>query len=612
MSVIDEVKQRLDIVEVVGEYVPNLTKSGRSFKALCPFHSEKHASFYIFPERQSWHCFGSCAAGGDIFAFVMRKENLDFGEALRLLADKAGVVLQPKPQAEAQDEEEEKLHRVNEAAAHYYHHLLLNSTAAEGARGYLTTRSVSSESIADFQLGLSLDSWDALRLYLADKGYGEEEVLAAGLVVEKDAGGNYDRFRNRLMFPIRSAQGRVIGFGARALDDSLPKYLNSPQTAIFDKSSILYGIDRAKTAIRRQNLVVVVEGYMDVIIAHQHGYDNVVASMGSALTEKHIGAIKRLTKNLTLALDADAAGDEATLRGVEVAARSLDQKVVPVLTWQGLVRYENTLDAEVKVMVMPRGKDPDDIIKENAPLWQQLVAGALPVVDYTFNAVAAKLDLTKAGDKSRAVEQLLPLIAEMKDAVRRYDYLQKLARLAMVDERTLAALLRRPRPSRGGTGAQASHPTLLLSSSRPLEEYCLALLLQHPELRDSSGELSPDHFEHSENRELFAAWRHNPDLPSLRAGLDAALGQHLDTLAAKAIPPASPRKLERDLAGCTLRLREQQLRAKEELLSLEAREVDAVELDRLREEGTDIGNSLRQVFIERTEQRRTASEEQTG
>jgi DNA primase len=327
---------------------------------------------------------------------------------------------------------------------------------------------------------------------------------------------------------------------------------------------------------------------------------------------KHIGAIKRLTKNLTLALDADAAGDEATLRGVEVAAHSLDQKVVPVLTWRGLVRYENTLDAEVKVMVMPRGKDPDDIIKENAPLWQQLVAGALPVVDYTFNAVAAKLDLTKAGDKSRAVEQLLPLIAEMRDAVRRYDYLQKLARLAMVDERTLAALLRRPRPSPEGTEAQASRPTLLLSSSRLLEEYCLALLLQHPELRDSSGELSPDYFEHSENREIFAAWRHNPDLPSLRAGLDAALGQHLDTLAAKAIPPASPRKLERDLAGCTLRLREQQLRAKEELLSLEAREVNALELDRLREEGANIGNSLRQVLIERREQRRTVSEEPTG
>jgi DNA primase len=612
MSVIEEVKQRLDIVEVVGEYVPNLTKSGRSFKALCPFHSEKHASFYIFPERQRWHCFGSCAGGGDIFAFVMRKGNLDFGEALRLLADKAGVALQPKPQAKAQAEEEEKLHGVNEAAAHYYHHLLLNSTEAEGARGYLATRAVSPESIADFQLGFSPDSWDALCLYLADKGYGEEEALAAGLLVEKKVGGNYDRFRNRLMFPIRGTQGRVMGLGARALDDSLPKYLNSPQTALFDKSSILYGIDRAKTAIRRQNLVVVVEGYMDVIIAHQHGYDNVVASMGSALTDKHIGAIKRLTKNLTLALDADAAGDEATLRGVEVAAHSLDQKVVPVLTWRGLVRYENTLDAEVKVMVMPRGKDPDDIIKENAPLWQQLVAGALPVVDYTFNAVAAKLDLTKAGDKSRAVEQLLPLIAEMRDAVRRYDYLQKLARLAMVDERTLAALLRRPRPSREGTEAQPSRPTLLLSSSRLLEEYCLALLLQHPELRDSSGELSPDYFEHSENREIFAAWRHNTDLPSLRASLDAALGQHLDTLAAKAIPPASPRKLERDLAGCTLRLREQQLRAKEELLSLEAREVDAVELDRLREQGTDIGNSLRQVFIERREQRRTVSEEPTG
>ena len=297
MDTVDEIKQRLDIVEVLSSYVPDLKKSGRNFKAVCPFHSEKTPSFFVFPERQSWHCFGACGTGGDMFAFVMRKEGVDFKEALNILAERAGVtVVQRKP--DESKSEADRLKEINEAAAEVFHRLLFNSTGGQRTREYLIRRGVSEKTMRQFQIGYSQDSWDSLRQELMKRGYHENELASAGLLVEKEKEGTYDRFRNRLMFPIRDMAGRVVGFGARALDDSLPKYLNSPQTLVFDKSSSLYGIDFARPAIRKENLAVVVEGYMDVIVAHQHGFTNVVASLGTALTEKHVGIVKKLTNRL--------------------------------------------------------------------------------------------------------------------------------------------------------------------------------------------------------------------------------------------------------------------------------------------------------------------------
>jgi len=410
MSVIDEVKQRLDIVEVIGEYAP-LTKAGRTFRALCPFHSEKHPSFYVYPERQSWHCFGACNTGGDAFSFIMKKQGVDFGEALRLLAGRVGVTVPSRLEPESGKDERGRLYQANAAAAQYFHNLLLNSSEGEKARNYLTNRGLSSKSITEFQLGFSPNSWEALKQYLVERGYTESELVKAGLLIEGEAGGTHDRFRNKLVFPIFDSKGRVTGFGARVLDDSLPKYLNSPQTAVFDKSSTLYGINLAAASIRQQDLAVVVEGYMDVITAQQNGFSNVVASMGTALTEKQVSAIKRLTKNMVLALDADAAGEEATLRAVT---------------------YENTLNAEVKVIILPQGKDPDDVIRENPKTWQNLLEEALPIIDYTFNMVTSGLDLTTAKDRSLAADKLGTLIIGIKDIVRQAHYLQKLARLVKV------------------------------------------------------------------------------------------------------------------------------------------------------------------------------------
>ncbi|MFC1864517.1 DNA primase [Chloroflexota bacterium] len=596
MSIIDEVKQKTDIVEVINQYT-TLTKAGRTFRALCPFHSEKSPSFFVYPEQQSWHCFGACGTGGDVFSFVMKKQGIDFGEALRLLAQRAGVTIPSRFEQDTKKDERERLYQVNAATAQYFHNLLLNSPAGEKARNYLASRGLPPKTIIDFQLGFSLNSWEALKQYLPERGYTDSDLLEAGLIVETESGKTHDRFRNRLMYPINDVRGRVTGFGARVLDDSLPKYLNSPQTPIFDKSGTLYGLNLAMPAIRQQNLAVIVEGYMDVITAHQNGFTNVVASMGTAITEKQVSTLKRLTKNIVLALDADAAGEEAMLR---------------------CVGYENSLDAEIKVIVLPRGKDPDDVIKEDAKTWQHLLDNALPVVDYTFNMVTAELDLTTARDKSSAADRLLPIIAEIKDIVRQAHYLQELARLVKVSERSLETALGRTKTSQNRLslkqvkepkqepGTHTLHPPL----SSPLEEYCLVLLLQHPELKNRSESLLPEYFENSENREIFTNWQQVNDLPSLKDKLDAAILEHLDALTNKNVPG---NQIEQKYTSCVLRLREEFLKNLEKkrgaVLILEAEMGGTgADLAKLEEEGIEPSIQLREVFTQKArrgqEQRR--------
>jgi DNA primase len=578
MSVIDEVKQRTDIVEVVSQYT-TLTKAGRTFRALCPFHSEKHPSFFVYPEQQSWHCFGACNTGGDVFSFIMRKESIDFGDALRLLAQRAGIKIPSKFESEAGKDQKERLYQVNQAAAQYFHNLLLNSPSGEKAREYLAKRGLSQKTIIDFQLGFSPNSWNNLKQYLIERGYVQSELLTAGLVIEAKGEETHDRFRNKLMFPIFDIRGRITGFGARVLDDSLPKYLNSPQTLIFDKSSSLYGINLAQATIRQQDLAVIVEGYMDVIIAHQNGFNNVVASMGTSVTQKQVSALKKLTKNMALALDADAAGEEAMLRGVS---------------------YENTLDAEVMVIILPIGKDPDDIIKQDAKIWRHLLEESLPVVDYTFNMVVSNLDLTTAKDKTVAADKLLPIIAEIKEPVRQAHYLQKLARLVKVSERSIEVALSRVKPSQGKPNAKEATTLYPLLSNR-LEEYCLALLLQHPELKQSYQGPSPEYFQNTENREIFITWQQVNDLPSLMEKLDPAIRENIDSLIAKNLPA---NQIEQKYANCALRLREEFLRSLEvkrgEVLALvaEAGGIDA-ELAKLQEQGIEVSIQLGEVFIQK-------------
>ncbi len=537
MSVVDEIKDRLDIVEVIQSYVP-LKKAGRSFKGLCPFHAEKTPSFVVFPETGTWHCFGACGVGGDVFSFIMKQENLDFGEALRTLARHAGVELEPRsPQAAEAEKRLDLLREINQAAATYFHHLLLNSDEAARARAYLEKRGLNRETIDRFQVGYSLDQWDGLLRYLTSKSYAAADVHEVGLIIEReDRSGYYDRFRGRVIFPIRDHRGRVLGFGARAMGDAMPKYINSPQTPLFDKSSVLFGLDQAKAGIRTTEEAVIVEGYMDVLMAHQHGINNLVAQMGTALTEAQLRLLKRHTQRFVLALDSDVAGDQATLRGLDVARQVMDREVVPVPTARGLIRFEERLAADIRIVSLPPGQDPDEVILESPTRWARLIAQAKPVMDYYFDALTAGLDLSTAKGKAAAVRALGPLIATIGDRVQRTHYLQQLTRMVQVDERSLWQQIRQtagrqesPKPAR--PEPQDEERDILLG----LDGHCLSFVLAHPALLSQVDDamtaideppLQPEDLSRPEDRAILAAWRDWLD----SGGTDDVRGPFYDTL----------------------------------------------------------------------------------
>ena len=440
MSVTEEIKSRLDIVDYIGTEL-QLRRSGRNYAAFCPFHSNTRTpAFYIFPETQTWRCFGACAEGGDIFSYVMKKQGWDFPEALKHLAERAGVELEPQtPAMQKRQAAEEKQIDLLTEAADYFHHLLLTAPQADGARTYLANRALNEESIAAFKLGFALNSWDACRTHFHEQGYSDEELLAVGLLTENpDKGTRYDRFRGRLIFPIRDGNGRIVGFGARTLDpDGIPKYLNSPQTDLFDKSAILYGLDLAKRAIRQERQVVIVEGYMDVIQAWQHGFHNVVAQMGTALTEAQMQQLKRYAKRFVMALDADAAGAKATLRSLDVARETLDQKVEVRFDARGLIRHEGRLKADIRIVTMPPGEDPDSIIRANPDQWLTLLEQAKPITAYVIDTAVSDLDFDDPKAKTALAQQVIPLIKEIPDPIERDHYWQYLARTLRIDENTL-------------------------------------------------------------------------------------------------------------------------------------------------------------------------------
>ena len=577
MTPIEEIKQRLEIVSVVSGYV-SLTKAGRNFKARCPFHSERTPSFYVFPDGQNWRCFGACATGGDIFSFVMRQEGIEFGDALRLLAERAGVPLQETARAPEEDQRLARLSEVNQAAAFFYHDLLNNSPDAAEARGYVERRGLSRETVQDFLLGYSPNRWDGLKNHLEGRGFSVAEMVDAGLLTEGESG-RYDRFRGRLMFPIRGTDWVVIGFGARELDGSNPKYLNSPQTPLFDKSATLYALDRARSAIRLQKQAVIVEGYMDVIMAHQNGFTNVVAAMGTSLTEKQVGILARLTANFVLALDADAAGQTATLRGLEVAPDAMGEEATARPAWQGKVRRRQVdgrqvfyglptgaanivakRKGEIKVVELPRGQDPDDVIRENPAHWQELIAQSVPMMDFLFKSIQQRYDLTSPRGKDEAAKEVLPFIAELPSPIEQAHYLQRLATLIGVDEGTLQAAM--PRKGRRGNaeraGAGAADTPQPVEQSEVLEDHCLALLFRFDFLRPQAVSLRPEHFHSTEVRELFRAWQAGV-AENYEETVDQTLTSRLLEIREKPLPPLTERMAQAALTQCIDRLEQRRL-----------------------------------------------------
>ena len=563
MTVVDDIKSRLDILEVVSRHVA-LQRSGRSYKANCPFHDERTPSFFVFPDKQSWRCFGACASGGDVFSFVMRAENLEFGEVLRCLAQQTGVAL---PGRERRDEQQ-NLSQINEAARTYFQRLLASAQGSQ-ARDYLDERGLNRETIEKFELGLSPPDGESLNNHLLHQGFPAERLALAGVVRAGDDGRQRDLFRGRLMIPIRNGQGELSGFGARSLGEAEPKYLNSPRSAAFDKGRILYGLHLAKEAATQQG-VVVVEGYMDAIAAHQHGFSNVVACMGTALTEHQVAEIKRLTHRVTMALDPDAAGRQATLRSLESSWRVFQARVAGAA--QGTTLFQRQDMPEIRVAELPGAEDPDRLIRRSPQEWTELVEGASPLFDYVLTALSDQVDPATPQGKARLVELLFPMVAAVPEPAQQDHYFQLLASHLGVSQETLQASVGRPTAARQSRIVASNRPSATPSAFArldrdPVEDYCLAVLLRYEELWEAAEALRPEYFHRMENREIFARWQQarqqgieGPLAPWLKEIIDDGLSEHLESLLEKSLPPLDSPKRPAAFQDAVGRLEERHLK----------------------------------------------------
>jgi DNA primase len=533
MTQLEEIKSRIDIVDLVGETV-KLRRTGKNYSGLCPFHNEKTPSFIVSPDRQSWRCFGQCNEGGDIFKFVMKKEGWDFKEALRYLAAKAGVTLEAyTPQQQEEKDAHERLRNLLEEAAGFYRHQLLQTEAGKPALAYLREkRHLTDATIETFGLGYAPQGWDNALKHFNGKGYTEQELTDTGLITvreeNREAGmqehkRTYDRFRHRVMIPIRDEQGRMAGFGARILNpDDFPKFVNSPETPLFSKSRILYGLDRARKAIRTANQAVIVEGYLDVIAAHQAGFENVVSPMGTALTEEQLRLLKRFSRRIVLALDPDAAGQKAVLSGLEAARQSLDHADELRFDARGLLRHEARLQADLRVATMPDALDPDEIVERDPEQWKKLIENAQPIVVHVMETLAAGRNLDDAKIKSEIATQVLPLIEDIPNPVERDTYRQRLARFLKVDERALTGgqvagpKARRPRPRvQENVPAEEVPPKAItpkVGASQMIEAHILSVLLRRPDVlyrldralqQVSLSQVSAEDFGYTDHQILF-------------------------------------------------------------------------------------------------------------
>ncbi len=473
----DDIKSRLDIVELVSAYLP-LKKSGVSFKACCPFHHEKTPSFYVSRDKGMWYCFG-CSEGGDIFTFVQKLEGMDFPEALRLLADKAGVRLPAyKPEEE---NARTRLYAIMDIAARYFRHCLTMTPEGEAARGYLESRTMRLESQEAFSLGYAPAGWENLTNFLRAKGYRDQEIALAGLSIPRDRGsGSYDRFRRRLMFPIRDVHGRVIAFTSRLLppEDKDPnaggKYVNSPETPLYKKSAVLYGLDRAWREMRSKDRAVLVEGNTDVIACHSMGMTNVVASSGTALTPEQVRMLARYTTNLVFAFDADPAGNTAALRGIEIATEA---------------------GMHLSVVQVPEGagKDASEIIARDPTIWSQIVDQAMPYIEYAIRSAIRGRDLARAEEKSNVASQVLLLVAKIPDPVESSHWIKMLDTHLRVGENALREKIKKMGAAPSSREKKDPEP-LPRDQSVSVGEYLLALLLATPRLiPEAMAKVLPEH-----------------------------------------------------------------------------------------------------------------------
>jgi len=594
MSSIDEVKSRIDIVELAAEAGVKLRRSGRTYSGFCPFHSNTRTpAFVIWPETGTWRCFGECNDGGDIFKFLMKRENIDFREALTRLAQRAGVQLEDlQTQRPEQKEENQRLRALLEDAVTFYRHQLLNTPAGKFALDYLLEkRKLTPQTIETFGLGYAPHSWDATLKHFSAKGFTPQDLLDVGLLTERSSEsestnpqstGFYDKFRHRIMIPIRDADGKMTGFGGRILDPTdIPKFMNSPQTALFDKGRLLYGLDRARKPIRAADQAVIVEGYLDVIAVHQAGFENVVSPMGTALTEDQMRLLKRFTRRIVLALDPDTAGQKAVLRGLDAARASMDREAEIRFDARGMIRSEARLQADLRVATMPDELDPDEVVARDPAEWAGLIAQAKPIVEHVLDTLLAGKNVDDAKVKAEIAAQVLPLIEDLPNPVERDSYRQMLARRLRVDERSLIggkaavspARRRRPAPDQAGE-QKAPKAVAPLARSRNVESACLALLLRRPDLlprldrrlqESSLGALTQADFEYTDHQMIVRLVQQSLEQDEaeqahyVEAHLDESLRETYAGLMAQQAPKGADDRLLDELTRQMLQVRQQSL-----------------------------------------------------
>lgn len=526
---VQEIKDRLDIVEFIGQHV-ELKQTGKNWRGLCPFHADTDPSFYVNPERQFYHCFG-CQKSGDIFTFLMEREGLEFYEALKLLATKAGVELKTRPGTKKRRETRNRLIQAHDLTNQLYRHLLKGHPSGVQARQYLEKRGTNSKMIEGFELGYAPNSWEATGKALLDKGFSLDMLVQSGLIIKKDDGGWYDRFRDRLMFPVHDHMGRVVGFSARSLDPEAKsaKYINTPETPIYHKGKLLYGLYQARDAIRKRDYAVLVEGNLDVISLHQKGVLNTVAPLGTGLTTDHVNLIKRFTRRILIVFDNDEAGEKATLRTIETGLR------------EGL---------EMKVATLTSGKDPDEAAQQDFKQFKKDLTNAQVVFDYLILLGKKKFDLRKTTGKRNLSKFILPFIMQVDDAIEKDDYLHRVAEVLAVSEDSVRDELRKTedrvqtadsRGRRAENSQQRGKSKEQKSRAELVAGHLIAMLLQTPEtlfedaqLIELAEEVEPKFFPKSRREDFSAIWEALVGQLKTQSGLDhEALNEALSTKGGK-------------------------------------------------------------------------------
>ena len=604
-------KDSLDIIEVASRYLPDLKSAGRTYKSNCPFHEERTPSFVIFPETQSWRCFGACVEGGDVISFVMKIEKIDFQHAIKLLADSVGIEV-PRYN---NDNANVELYNINESAYNFFHNFLLSENGLAARNYMINNRGVDHDTIMKFGLGLSPSDNRQLPRYLENLGFSNKQISESGLVFIREDGIPKDIFAGRLVFPIIDSNGKVLGFGGRTLNDNGPKYINSSKTKIFDKSSSLYGINLAKEGIADSGKVVLVEGYMDVLTAHQYGYDNVVACMGTALTESQVRYISVLSKQCVLALDADIAGSEATFRSIENSWKAFER--VFVGKKNNISLYKTTNKIDLRIAQFNSGKDPDEIIRTDKVSWEDHIDNSKPLLAYLIENAPRRWNILSNEGKQSATENIAPLILSLENDYDREHYYSLFANtlneeINVVKSAVISANKKNNLNNMPSFNQKINYGTIEKNdNSYLLEEHTLSMVIKWPYLFSLAENVDGSWFSIWENRQVFdILLKYNGSQEMIienRTQLPGDVLSRIEDLGNIDLPNMTKSNREKAVKQCVLKLQERYLRGmKKEEASLwsnnsDLNNVPSEDLSHLQEKAIIVNDMLSDVFNKSTE-----------